>query len=252
MPSRPDPFSPLLHPTPAHATGVQAAAPIRVFIAEDHAITLWGLQRLIDGMAPRMQVVGTASHRAALLAHPAAVTADVILLDLDLAGEDCAESLGDLLRRSAGHVLVLTADDDLDKHRRVVMGGARGVVHKSEPAPTILTAIEKVHQGEVWLNRNLLGQVLGQLTGRAPAPRPDDVHGQRIASLTPREREIIATLVRLRGAKQLALALELGMSENTLRNHLTSIYAKLDVRGRLELHVYATEHGLAELPPRPA
>ncbi len=250
MPSLSEPLFPLLQPAASRDTAAHPQESIRVFIAEDHAITLWGLQRLIDGMAPRMTVVGTATSRLALLGHPAAVTADVILLDLDLAGEDCAESLGDLLRRSAGHVLVLTADDDLDKHRRVVMGGARGVVHKSEPAPTILTAIEKVHQGEVWMNRNLLGQVLGQLTGRAPAARPDDIHGQRIASLTPREREIVAALVRLRGAKQLALALDLGMSENTLRNHLTSIYAKLDVRGRLELHVYATEHGLADRPQR--
>ena len=67
---------------------------------------------------------------------------------------------------------------------------------------------------------------------------------KRIASLTPREREIVVTIVRSAGAKQLAVAGELHMSEHTLRNHLTTIYSKLDVRGRIELHVYATAQGL--------
>ena len=67
---------------------------------------------------------------------------------------------------------------------------------------------------------------------------------QRIASLTPREREIVVTMVHCSGAKQLAVADELNMSEHTLRNHLTTIYDKLGVRGRLELHVFSTTHGL--------
>ena len=127
-----------------------------------------------------------------------------------------------------------------------MLQGARGVVHKSEPAGTILRAIEKVHEGEVWLYRTLLGQVLGQLTESEPtaAPRPADPEAKRIASLTARERQIVATLVHSAGAKQFAVAVELGMSEHTLRNHLTTIYSKLGVRGRLELHVYATTHGL--------
>ena len=67
---------------------VCAEAPaIRVFVAEDHQITLWGLLRLIDASGPRMRVVGTASSRAELMNHDAAAQADVILLDLDLGGE---------------------------------------------------------------------------------------------------------------------------------------------------------------------
>lgn len=221
-----------------------APGAIRVFIAEDHAITLWGLQRLIDASQPRMGVIGTATTREQLLGHPALADADVLLLDLDLAGENAADSLADLQRRCAGHVLVLTGADDAGAHRDVVLKGARGVLHKSEPAQTILQAIEKVHAGEVWLNGGLLGEVLSQLTGRSPAPRRDDPNASRIASLTTREREIIATMVRMAGAKQLAVADTLGMSEHTLRNHLTTIYSKLGVHGRLELHLYATDHGL--------
>jgi two-component system nitrate/nitrite response regulator NarL len=222
-------------------------AAIRVFVAEDHHITLWGLTRLIDAAGPRLQLVGSASSRAELLNHDAAALADVILLDLDLGGECSADVLAVLRQRCPGRVLVLTGAADINLHRTAVLQGARGVVHKSEPAEVILRAIEKVHEGEVWLNRALLGQVLGQLTASEPAaapPRPADPDARRIASLTPRERQIVAALVNSAGAKQFSVAQDLGMSEHTLRNHLTTIYSKLGVRGRLELHVYAGNHGL--------
>ena len=221
------------------------SATISVFIAEDHQITLWGLSRLIEAAGPQMQLVGSATSRAALLQHPDAARADVILLDLDLAGEDAASAMAQLRQRCPGRVLVLTASSDISLHRAAVLQGARGVVHKSEPAPTILRAIEKVHAGEVWLNRTLLGQVLGQLTHTGPEPTPPlDPEARRIASLTPRERQIVAALLGSAGDKQFAVAQALGMSEHTLRNHLTTIYSKLNVRGRLELHVYASSHGL--------
>lgn len=218
---------------------------IRVFLADDHRVTLWGLQQLIDSARPEMEVVGTALTRAELVSHPALDETDLLVLDLDLAGEDGCTALADVQRRCRGHVLILTADEDEGHHRQAVMQGARGVLHKSESADTVLRAIRKVHEGEVWLNRNIVADLLGQLTGRTSAPPPaQDPTAQRIASLTPREREIVAQLVRMSGRKQLAVADALGLSEHTLRNHLTAIYAKLGVHGRLELHLFATEHGL--------
>jgi two-component system, NarL family, nitrate/nitrite response regulator NarL len=224
-----------------------ARLPIRVFIAEDHAITLWGLRRLIDSAPARMRVVGTASNCAELTAHDALPSADVIVLDLDLGGEDATSTLAALRQRSAGHVLVLTGSDDAGEQQQAVIKGARGVVHKSEPADIILRAIEKVHDGEIWLHRSMLGVVLGRLTrdGAAdPQPVATDPNAQRIASLTPREREIVATMISRSDTKQFAVADELHISEHTLRNHLTTIYSKLGVHGRLELHVFATKHGL--------
>ena len=231
------------------ADTIQPDAPprtIRVFVAEDHQITLWGLRRLIDASRPRMEVVGTATSRAELLSNDAIADVDVILLDLDLAGEDAAASLSELRQRCPGRVLVLTGADDVAQHRAAVLKGARGVVHKSEPAETILRAIEKVSCGEAWLNGSLLGDVLGLLTDTrlGVAPQRVDHDAERVASLTPREREIVASMLHNVGSKQFAVADALGMSEHTLRNHLTSIYGKLGVRGRLEMHVYATAHGL--------
>lgn len=230
-----------------------ATRPIRVFVAEDHQITLWGLNQLIEASRPRMEMVGCASTLDELLCHDGLPGADLLLLDLDLGGQDAAAAMDALRQRGNAQVLVLTGADDAALHRGAVMRGARGVVHKSAPAATILRAIECVSEGQVWLHRALMGEVLGLLTDGVPrAAAPRDPEAERIASLTPRERDIIGVLLRQAGAKLLSVADTLRMSEHTLRNHLTTIYAKLGVRGRLELHVYGTAHGLDREPARAA
>lgn len=212
--------------------------PIRVFLVDDHRATLWGLERLIDA-AERMHLVGSVTSIADLLAAPASHDADVIVADLDLGGQDSTESFAELVQTHGAKVLVLTGARDLDAHRRAVLAGARGVVRKEEPVEVLLRAIERVHEGDVWVNRALIGDIMSVLTGQRAAAAPDEA---RIASLTPKEHEVIAAVVRHKGAKSLILAEDLGISEHTLRNHLTTIYHKLEVHGRLELYVYAKEH----------
>ncbi|NMF90079.1 response regulator transcription factor [Aromatoleum petrolei] len=214
--------------------------PIRVFLVDDHRATLWGLERLVDG-AQRMQLAGSATSVAELLASPESREADVIVIDLDLGGHDSSDSFAELLSTYGAKVLVLTGARDLDAHRRAVMAGARGVVRKEEPVDVLLRAIEKVHEGDVWVNRALIGDIMNMLTGNKRAAAPDDA---RIASLTPKEHEVIGAVVRHKGAKSLVIADDLGISEHTLRNHLTAIYHKLEVHGRLELYLYAKERGI--------
>lgn len=236
--------------TPAPSLPPQA---IKVFLAEDHAITLWGLQRLIESLPGVMVVVGTASTRDTVLGHPALLQADVLLMDLDLAGADGLELLPEVQRLCTARVLVLTASEETPRLCRAIELGARGVLHKSEAPQQILSAIEQVHLGGVWLNPRLTGEVLGRLGAAPSRATPQQEAGRAgIASLTARERDIVATLSASPSDKLLTLAGQLGMSENTLRNHLTAVYAKLGVRGRLELHVFATENGLsgAATPPR--
>lgn len=223
-----------------------ARPPIRVFLVEDHAITVWGLQRLIESGPCAMTVVGTADSRASLVNHPELPSADVLVLDLDLGDEDGLDAMPEVQRRSAARVLVLTASDDTDRHCRAVERGARGVLHKSEAPQNILEAIERVCSGAVWLSPQLVGQALGRLTSQPRGDHALDKSAKsRISSLTAREREIVKMSSQRPGEKLLRIATDLDMSENTLRNHLTTIYSKLGVRGRLELHVFATEQGLA-------
>lgn len=214
--------------------------PIRVFLVDDHRATLWGLERLV-GTAQRLQLAGSATSIAELLASPESREADVIVIDLDLGGHDSSDSFAELLSTYGAKVLVLTGARDLDAHRRAVLAGARGVVRKEEPVDVLLRAIEKVHEGDVWVNRALIGDIMNMLTGSKKAAAPDDA---RIATLTPKEVEVIGAVVRYKGAKSLVIADDLGISEHTLRNHLTAIYHKLEVHGRLELYLYAKERGI--------
>lgn len=224
----------------------QEDTPIRVLLVDDHRTMLWGLQKLIE-TDRRMQVAGTACTAAEMFDMVARVRPDVVLLDLDLGGHDATGDLPKLLQVTPARVLVLTATHDDAAHEAAILAGARGVVCKEEPPETILRAIERVHAGEVWIKRSLVGRVVLKLASpqNGHASDPDT---ERIARLTGREREIVATVVRQRGAKGIALAEQLNMSESTLRNRLSVIYDKLGVRNRIELVIYAAEHGLAALP----
>jgi two-component system, NarL family, nitrate/nitrite response regulator NarL len=121
------------------------------------------------------------------------------------------------------------------------------VVEKEAPADTILTAIRKVHGGEVWIDRAAAGRILVAFSRRGAA-QPPDPEQVKIATLTDREREIVAVTAANAGATAAVIAEMLRISESTLRNHLTSIYDKLAVANRLELFAYAHKHGLTKRP----
>lgn len=223
--------------------------PIRVMIVDDHKSILWGLQHLVDSAQPRMEVVGTADSCSSMLSTVGLAQPDVILLDLDLNGENSVKSLPDLQRLSQAQVLILTGARDPDIQQAAIIGGARGVIGKDESAEVLLLAIERVHAGEVWITPLMMGKVLAAMStgsGKKVATNPEAV---KIGSLTQRERDIVRAIVRNRGAKSQAIAETLFISEHTLRNHLTVIYDKLGARNRLDLFAYAMEHGLgADLP----
>jgi len=219
--------------------------PIRVMIVDDHKAILWGLERLVESAQPAMQVAATASSRAEMMEIAGAAKPDVILLDLDLGGDNAVDALPDLQRLCNAQVLILTGGRDLDIQQEAIIKGARGVVSKDESAEILLRAIQCVHAGEVWINRQMMGKVLGALSAGASREAAKDPESIKIASLTQRERDIVRAVVRNRGAKSGAIAESLHISEHTLRNHLTVIYDKLGVRNRLDLYAYATERGLA-------
>ena len=217
---------------------------IRVMIVDDHKSILWGLERLVESASPRMVVAGTAGSCAEMLSVVVSAKPDVILLDLDLDGENSADSLPDLLRLTDAKVLILTGGRDFAFHQAALMKGARGVIGKDENADVLLHAIERVQAGEVWVNRMMMGKLLESMSANAGKGANADPEAVKIASLTPREREIVGAIVRSRGGKSLEIADSLHISEHTLRNHLTLIYEKLGVRNRLDLFAYAIEHGL--------
>jgi DNA-binding NarL/FixJ family response regulator len=164
-----------------------------------------------------------------------------------LNGESSLEFIDELLLESKARVLVLTAAQDPAVHQRAIMSGASGVVLKSEDASVILRAIQYVHAGEIWYDRAATMRLLRSLsTPAAPAINSETAHQNKIASLTPKERQVVLAMASIPGARNKVVADHLCMSEHTLRNHLTGIYAKLHLGNRLELCMYAIEHKLNE------
>jgi two-component system, NarL family, nitrate/nitrite response regulator NarL len=223
----------------------KSPAPIRVLLIDDHRSILWGLERLIESGKPAMEVVGTATNCTDALKLVDEAAPDLILLDIGLGDQNGVDEIPNLLARSKAKILVLTGMRDESIHDKAVLAGASGVVEKEAPAETILAAIEKVHEGQLWLDRVATGRIFLEMS-RENAAQSVDPERAKIQSLTDREREIVAVSASHAGANAKAIAEMLYISEHTLRNHLTSIYDKLDVANRLELFAYAHKHGLTK------
>jgi two-component system nitrate/nitrite response regulator NarL len=215
---------------------------IRILLVDDHKTMLWGLERLIQAEGPSFTLVGSASDGAEATTLCASLHPDIVLLDLDLKGSSSIDFLPALVANGSTRVVILSANRDQGTLAAAVKAGARGVVSKEAPTDDVLLAVRKVHGGELWLDQSLMQALLGQLV--APAPKADP-EAERIATLTARERDVIGMIVQGKGALNKELAERAFISERTLRNHLTTIYQKLDVANRLELYVYAIKHGLS-------
>jgi two-component system nitrate/nitrite response regulator NarL len=214
---------------------------IRIMIVDDHAILREGLRMFIEN-SPNMKVVGNAANRMEALATAKRERPNVVLLDVDLGEENGLAFLTELLEIDENmQVLILTGVRDSEMHRRAVRLGAVGVVMKENAPEVLIKAIEKVRQGEIWLDHSAIASVIGDLR-RASPPQRADPEEAKINTLTPREREIVRLTAD--GLSGPDLAKRLFISEKTVHNHLASIYSKLEVSGRLALALYAQRHGL--------
>jgi two-component system nitrate/nitrite response regulator NarL len=218
---------------------------IRVLIIDDHGIVRAGLRMLLESQ-PGITVVGEAATCADALELATRAQPDVIVLDLDLGGENAVESIPALLHAAReARILILTGVRDSETHRQAIRHGAMGLVLKEKAAETLLQAIAKVRAGEVWLEPTMIARVLGDLTRSQTSPRTSP-EAAKIATLTEREREVITLIGE--GLRNKHIAERLYISEATVRHHLTSVFAKLDVSDRFELAIYAYQHGLAKPP----
>jgi len=213
-------------------------------LIDDHQSFLWGMVKLIESDRANMQVIGTAPDIAGALAILEREQPDVILLDIDLGGVNSLDSMPLLRNASSAIVLILTGARDSETHERAVLAGARGVVQKEAPAEMILKAIKKVCEGELWLDRVTTGRIFSKLLNHSNHQASPEA--TKIASLTAREREIINVMIKQGHSTNKQIAAHLNMSEHTLRNHLSSIYSKLEVENRLELVMYAAKHRIGD------
>jgi DNA-binding NarL/FixJ family response regulator len=229
--------------SPETKTPAAPPAPIRVCIIDDHAIVRAGLRMLLESNV-RMGVLWETASASQALSAANLKTPDVLLLDLDLGTENGLDFIAKLVEKFRPcRVLVLTAIHDTQMHLAAVAAGASGVVVKEQAPETLLQAIESVHNGEAWLGKSLMTAVMGRFSKDLSEKKDPDA--SKISMLTPRESEIVALVSD--GFNGEKIAKQLGISEATVRNHLTSILSKLGLSNKFELAVYALRHGLGSI-----
>jgi DNA-binding NarL/FixJ family response regulator len=201
-------------------------APIRVAIADDHALFRQGLRsmlRLHDGI----EVVAELEQATELVPMLDRTACDVLLLDLQMDRSALCD-IEVLAPRVT--VVIVTASERVEDAIAAIRAGARAVVFKRFAIETLLTAIHTVVAGGVWLPPSLQAKVVDQM--REPAA----------ATLTPREREITSHVAR--GLRNAEVAAKLSISEVTVKTHVNNIFQKLGIRDRVELALYAVRMGI--------
>ena len=201
-----------------------------------------GLRRLLE-TEDGFRVVGDTGHCQTMLTLIATEHPDVVVLEVDLGEQNALDFLPDLRDNGNGsRVLVVTGLRDQAVHKQAIKLGARGVLSKQDSPETLVKAIRKVHEGELWVDRSIAADLISDLTTSPDTSRPGSDRAN-IDSLTPREREVVALVGQ--GLKNKAIAKRLSISDSTVRHHLTAIFSKLGVADRLSLVLYAGHNGLS-------
>ena len=220
--------------------------PIRILIADDHPILREGLRKLLEA-EPGFSVVGEAADGEVAVELAAKVDADVLLLDLAMPRLSGLEVLAQLARSGRPLLtIILTAGIERAEIVRALQLGARGVVVKESATELLNACIRAVVAGKYWVGHEGIGdlvQALRRLSGS------DDTSPPPMTLLTPRELEIISAVVE--GASNKEIGEHLGLSTQTVKTHMSSIFDKLGVSSRLELALFAVHHHLLDRAPRP-
>jgi DNA-binding NarL/FixJ family response regulator len=209
---------------------VAEAKPIRVLLADDHALLREGLRRLIQDEAG-IELVGEAADGVDTVRLARELRPDVLLLDVAMPGMSGLE----VLRELAGddvfpRTLLLTGEIRDRELAEALELGARGWVSKETVVTTLFKAVRAVVAGEYWIGRDVVSRLLDLARWDLAADRPS---ASPLGLLTPRERDIVEAVAS--GESNRAVAERLQLSEQTVKHHLTRVFEKLEVASRAEL-----------------
>ena len=212
--------------------------PTTLFIVDDHPVLREGIRMLVESTGAA-HVVGSSATASGALSPLRRLHPELVLLDLDLGEEDGLAWLPRLIEAAPGaKVLILTALRDRTRDEEALRAGARGLLLKDAPPEVLVGAIRSVAAGALWFDPAALAA-----RGGAPAVAVD----APLSELTDREREGVALVAE--GLRNEEVGRRLGISEKTVRNHLTGVFQKLRLSGRMELVLFAVRHGVGRRPP---
>ena len=209
---------------------------IRVLIADDHPLFRDGLSAMLTD-APDTELVGAASSGTEAVDMARETQPDVVVMDLNMPGLHGIEATRRIVADSPHiTVLVLTMFDDDDSIFSALRAGARGYLLKGADQEQIRAAIGAAANGEIIFGTELAARVLAYFTAGPSAPPPV------FPQLTDREREVLDLVAQ--GRAKPAIAAKLGLSQKTVRNHVSNILTKLQVADRAQAIVQARDAGL--------
>ncbi len=219
-----------------------SAETLRVLLVDANVLFRSGIARLLESQ-PDITVVGEAGDCVEAIRLARTLTPDVMLLDIDL-NECDGPTLTRMIKSQIPdiHLVVLTTDIDHDALLGCVLAGVEGYLQKNITPEELFARLRGLTKGEAAMSLVTAGKLINRLSmsnctlclRASPSP-----------NLTPRECEVLGLVAR--GMTNRRVAQVLKISENTVRNHLCSIYDKLNLNNRLQVAVYSVTHGLVDL-----
>lgn len=210
---------------------------IRLVVADDHPMIRYGISAVLAEV-PTIEVVGEAANGNELLATVESTRPDVVLTDVAMPGLD---GIGAIARLKAAHpdlpVLVLTMHADDETVFAALRAGARGYLIKGAEGAELIRAIEAVVAGDAVYGAPIANRIVSALAGTGGAGAPP-----RFPDLTGRERDVLELLAA--GLRNRAIADQLGLSEKTVRNHVSAVLLKLQVTDRTAAALKARDSGM--------
>ncbi|SIN73181.1 response regulator [Agromyces cerinus] len=222
-----------------------APHPIRVAIADDQSLVRAGLRMVLEA-EPDLVVVGEAADGRDAIALVETLDIDVMLMDVRMPEVDGIAATESIVAGGrATRILVLTTFD-LDEYAfAAIRAGASGFLLKDSRPADLVGAIRTVHAGEAALAPRVTRRMIELFAGELPgAATTSEAPG--LDSLTPREHEILIAIAE--GRSNPEIAEQFFLSESTVKTHVGRVLQKLDARDRVQLVIYAYEHGLLPMP----
>lgn len=211
---------------------------IKVMIADDHSLIREGIKQLLE-FDGSMEVVSEASNGLECLEKLKGYLPDILLLDINMPEMNGLEVLNEIKKRGYNlKVLILTVHNELDYLIKAVDIGVDGYILKDSKSAELKRAIQSVITGDSYIQASLIPALNNRLANR-------DIDKDKIDALTSRELEVLIGVAN--GMINKEIAINLNISERTVKNHVSNIFKKIDVSDRTQAAVFAIKNNIITL-----